>query len=250
MILYFSGTGNTRYAAETLGRLLAEPVIAMDVASASPRLAMEGNMVVWCFPTYSWGIPPVVVRYMRSVAFDGDNGAPHYMMTTCGDDMGQTDRQWQRIIAARGWDARSAFALVMPNTYVLMKGFNVDSPEVAQRKLGAAPERIAAIAEAIRSGAPSMLVPGRFAWIKSRIIYPWFCRHCMSAKPFGATAGCTGCGLCSRSCPMNNITMEKGLPHWGADCAMCLRCYHICPRRAVAYGTATEGKGQYRNPMK
>ena len=29
---------------------------------------------------------------------------------------------------------------------------------------------------------------------------------------------------------------------------MCLRCYHICPRRAVAYGKSTATKGQYLNP--
>lgn len=248
MILYFSGTGNTRYAARTLATLLEEPVVAMDVANAHPRLRLQGQRIVWCFPTYSWGMPPVVARFMQNVEFEDAEKAPHFMLTTCGDDMGLTDRQWQRLARRRGWDARTAFALIMPNTYVLMKGFNVDSPEVMRSKLEAAPARLQAIARAITDGGRSMLVRGRFAWIKSRIIYPWFCRHCMSAAPFHATAGCTGCTACSKNCPMNNITMADGTPHWGPDCAMCLRCYHICPRRAVAYGKATDGKGQYLAP--
>ena len=37
-------------------------------------------------------------------------------------------------------------------------------------------------------------------------------------------------------------------PHWGNRCAMCLRCYHSCPRNAVAYGKATAGKGRYMAP--
>ena len=60
---------------------------------------------------------------------------------------------------------------------------------------------------------------------------------------------CTGCGGCARSCPLGNIAMQPGgTPHWGNRCAMCLRCYHSCPRNAVAYGKATAGKGRYMAP--
>lgn len=70
----------------------------------------------------------------------------------------------------------------------------------------------------------------------------------MSPKPFRHTEKCTSCGLCSRSCPMENIAMKPGGPEWGKHCALCLRCYHICPTHAVAYGKATDGKGQYICP--
>lgn len=37
-------------------------------------------------------------------------------------------------------------SVIMPNTYVLMKGFDVDTPEVADAKLKAMPDRVAHIA--------------------------------------------------------------------------------------------------------
>lgn len=251
MILYFSGTGNTRAAAHRLAKLLGDKAVAIDAAADHPRASAEGaERVVWCFPTYSWGLPPAVVRYIRTVELEGAGKAVHHMVTTCGDDMGLADRQWRRLTASRGWEPGGAFAVIMPNTYVLMKGFNVDPPEVAASKLAQAPARLAEIARRIAGGGGDMLVRGRFAWIKSRIIYPWFCRFEMSPRPFHATAGCTGCGTCARSCPMHNITMADGEPNWADRCALCLRCYHICPRRAVAYGKATDGKGQYLAPGK
>ena len=35
-------------------------------------------------------------------------------------------------------------------------------------------------------------------------------------------------------------------PTWGPNCALCMRCYHLCPNHAINYGRETENKGQYR----
>ena len=37
-------------------------------------------------------------------------------------------------------------------------------------------------------------------------------------------------------------------PVWGDNCAMCLSCYHHCPKHAVEYGRQTMMKGQYLFP--
>ena len=138
----------------------------------------------------------------------------------------------------------------MPNTYVLMKGFDVDAPEVAQSKLDASDDAIGRIAAQILAETPGDITV-RLGWsrVKSGIIYPWFIRYAMSPRPFHSTEGCISCGLCARSCPMDNIVMNSGgRPEWHDSCALCLRCYHVCPRHAVAYGKATSGKGQYLEP--
>ncbi|MDE6135501.1 MAG: EFR1 family ferrodoxin, partial [Muribaculaceae bacterium] len=71
----------------------------------------------------------------------------------------------------------------------------------------------------------------------------------MSPRPFRSNEGCIGCGKCAQACPMQNIRMTDSRPGWSKTCAMCLRCYHICPRRAVAYGSSTDGKGQWQGSM-
>lgn len=260
MILYFSGTGNTRHVAHKLAELLGDTARALTSDElrhpAAASLDTSDSRIVWAFPVYSWGIPPVVEEYIRNVrAASAVAEATHHMVVTCGDDTGYTDRQWRRLMKLRGWKAGMAFSVQMPNTYVLMKGFDVDSPEVEAAKLAAAPDRLRRIASTITGGSDAIpederLVRGGWPWVKSAIIRPWFKRYAMSPRPFGTNGGCTSCGLCARSCPMANITMQSDArgekrPSWGPACALCLRCYHICPRRAVTYGRATDGKGQY-----
>lgn len=172
MIPYFSGTGNTRLAADRLARLTGDQAVPIDFDAASMPLQGRRDRIVWCFPTYSWGPPPVVADFISRVRLEA-GGIPHFMLTTCGDDMAYTDCRWKRLIAARGWQAAGAFAVAMPNTYVLMKGFDVDSPETAAAKLAAMPAAMERIADAIGSGDPDILIRGSWPWVKSYVIYPW-----------------------------------------------------------------------------
>lgn len=250
MILYFSGTGNSRYVAGELARLLDEesPVAIADV-SADDVVSASVDRLIWVFPVYSWGVPPVMAGFMRRVRLAAP--VPCWMVCTCGDDVGLTPLMWRGLVADMGGVPRGAFSVIMPNTYVTLPGFDVDSVQVAGDKLNRAPERIADIAAMIASdNAVVDVVRGRFSWIKSRVIYPWFIRHAMSPRRFASTDACTGCGRCMGQCPMHNIRLDAARrPMWGQECAFCLRCYHTCPAHAVAYGGATCGKGQYICPL-
>ena len=44
---------------------------------------------------------------------------------------------------------------------------------------------------------------------------------------------CTGCGLCARLCPMENIAVKNGKAVPGNRCTMCYRCINSCPARAI-----------------
>ena len=58
---------------------------------------------------------------------------------------------------------------------------------------------------------------------------------------------CTGCGLCERICPRENIKRPEGSPLWQHRCVECLGCLHICSAKAIDYGEITKGRKRYRH---
>lgn len=256
MVICFSGTGNSRAVATDIARRLDTTCVELTGSlltnpSAHQISAEVDNTIVWVFPVYSWGVPPVVVRFIRECRIENAERCLHHLVVTCGDDAGLTASQWRRLIGKRGWTSGSATSVIMPNTYVLMKGFDTDPTEVAEKKLKTMPAMVEKAVSRIAGGAAGdLIVKGRFPCFKSRVIYPWFKRYAMSPRPFHSLDNCISCGVCARSCPMDNIIMTAGRPAWNDRCALCLRCYHGCPVHAVAYGKATLKKGQYLYPGK
>ncbi len=244
MIICFSGTGNSRLVASRLNGLLGDAITTIDASTLLQRQTFAAERVIWVFPIYSWGVPPVVKAFIDHVELNDDS--LHYMVCTCGDDIGLAHKMWRNDIARRGWKSVATYSVQMPNNYVSLPGFDVDSPELAASKIEKARERVSHIGENIKNGIQTDdVVTGGFPWIKSRIINPWFMKFEMSPKPFHYTNACIGCGKCAKVCPMNNVAIKNSRPEWGRECAMCLACYHICPCHAVAYGNRTVKKGQY-----
>lgn len=270
MILWFSGTGNSRSVAERLSLELGQRMVELCPGVTSTPLSVPDDdvSVIWVFPIYSWGVPPYIRKIIREISFQmGGRTVPliHHLVVTCGDDCGLAPEMWRKEIASRGWTAGNTYSVIMPNNYVSLPGFDVDSKELESEKLAAAPARIKTIADELHSfanGDPvkDNVVRGSFAWFKTKVIYPWFVRHAMSPRSFRHTNACISCGKCAAVCPLRNIAMQpatspdssgrtRKYPSWGPDCAGCLACYHICPRHAVMYGKSTEKKGQYFNPF-
>lgn len=250
MILCFSGTGNSRYVGGLLAGALGEcNVVSIDSINAVvPDVGDE--RVIWVMPVHAWSVPAIVVNFITSLPFDTFNPkALHHLVLTCGDDIGQADRVWRALIKSHGWRAAGAYSIAMPNTYVCLPGFDVDTSDIEHEKIANAPIRVAVIADSIvRNGGEEVVdvVPGSMPGIKTRIIGSFFRKFLMSSRPFKYSEQCNGCGLCSRNCPLGNITLTGSRPVWGDECCLCLHCYHSCPRHAIDYGRATRSKGQYR----
>lgn len=252
MIYYFTGTGNSGYVARLLGDTLNEAVYFMN--GESPR-ELEGESLGFVFPVYSWGVPPNVAKYIEDITEGFINSVnigqiPVWVVMTCGDEVAKAPEMIEKILAKRGMKAESIWSVIMPNNYVLLPGFDVDSRELEIRKLNAAPARVMEIAEGIRDHKQCVdVIRGSVPSVKTKLVYPLFKRWGIFPKKWHSTLSCVGCGICVRSCPMKNIALNKDRrPIWGMDCCSCLACYHSCPRHAVEYGTATRNKGQYFLP--
>lgn len=251
MIFYFSGTGNSRWAAEVLAdRFSDKAVFIPEAMKHDDKYRLEdGEKLGFVFPVYAWGVPGFILDFIGKL--DISNVKYLYFVSTCGDDTGQMCRMFVKAVEARGWKCSCGFAVKMPESYVALPGFDVDTPEKEAKKLAEAEDRISYIADYIGRGGEGEFdcLPGPFPWLKTKVLGGFFNKFLMGTKPFHSADCCISCGKCAEVCPMDNIRLnDEKRPEWGDTCVSCYLCYHSCPVHAVRYGGFTDNKGQYLHP--
>ncbi|MBR4468229.1 MAG: EFR1 family ferrodoxin [Bacteroidales bacterium] len=255
MIFYFSGCGNSKHVAETIAAGLNDTLTFIPEAAREGRYEYElaeGERLGFVFPIYSWAPPRLVLDFVEKLNINvgpstGSGTLPYtYFACTCGDNCGLTEKVFRKAVEEKGWSLSACFSVQMPETYIGMAGFKLDTPENAQLKIERADDLLRKdITRLINREGFSEMVVGSLAWLKTYMVNPGFNRSATDDSKYHVTEACVHCGKCAEVCPLKNITMEDGHPKWNGHCTMCMGCYHHCPVNAIQYSKATEGKGQY-----
>ena len=247
MIFYFSGTGNSRFAAETLGKTLSETVLSVndlirDTAHATGGEYVSATPFVFVSPTYAWRLPRVMETFICANTFSGCQDA--YFVMTCGDSIGAAARYLQDLCRKKGLRFRGVQSIVMPENYIAM--FSVPEKKEAESIIEKAVPVLTRTAENIRANAdfPQQKI-GLLDRVYSGAVNTVFYKLFVSAKGFYATDACVGCGLCVKNCPFHNIKLQNGKPVWGADCTHCMACICHCPKEAIEYKKKSQGQPRY-----
>lgn len=235
MIFYFSGTGNSAWAARQLARLTGDK--ACDITSLTQRPEVAGEKQLgFVFPVYAWGVPELMAAFARGLE---RTDCFAFGVCTCGGDAGLAMKHFSKC-----YPLDSSYSLIMPNNYIVGSELE-DRAEVLQ-KISRARTELERMSREITTRVQIYRVhQGKLAWIKSGFVNFGFNKFARSAKPFSVTDQCNGCGLCAGRCPAHAISLREGRPVWKARCCQCMRCINECPRQAIQYGKDTNGRRRY-----
>lgn len=247
MVIYFSGTGNSRYAAELLARQLNDDILdaGRQIKAGERGVFRSDRPWVFVAPTYSWRLPHVFEDYIRKAEFSGSRDA--YFVLTCGDDIGNAGKYAAQLCEAKGLRYRGILEVVMPENYIAM--FNAPEAEESAQIVEQAKPVLLKGAELIQKGMsfPEHKI-GAMDRLKSGIVNDVFYQLFVKADAFFTTDACIGCGKCVEACPMNNISLADGRPVWWKSCTHCMACICGCPTEAIEYGKKSNGKPRYQCP--
>lgn len=243
MIYYFSGTGNSRMVAEHLAELTND-----TASSITSPLESDSDSIGLVFPVYAWGMPDILENFVKDVLPGLKKNCSYlYTVMTHGDDMGYADRILDKLLQQHcGKNLDAAFSVRMPNTYVCLPGFDIDSDELARKKVEETVAVLPDIARSICNKEKRVKVTrGGTPWLKSYVLRFLFVKFLVTDKYFRCDkTQCIQCRKCISTCPLHNISLEDDAIHWHGNCTGCLGCYHVCPKHAIHFGKMTKNKGQ------
>lgn len=284
MIFYFSGTGNTKWAASKLAAATREDLISIasymraDDSShnlAEPFILKENERLGFVFPVHGWRVPKLVREFISKMKIlrepsdaTGGNKAKAddclknrpfaYCVCTAGDSIGLTIENLNKVISqnpslqALGiTEVSSSYSLIMPESYIGLPFMDVDPKEREIRKKENAAQELAVVCEEIfdRKEGISRLVKGSIPWFFTKVVGGFFENVLITDKRFHVEKDrCVKCGICANVCPVGDIKGGHGeYPVWlhHKDCLTCFTCYHHCPHHAIEFGNQTQKKGQY-----
>ena len=115
MVIYFTGTGNSLYAARMIASRLEDRIIdsaqfirekrSMELESESP----------WVFvaPVYAWRLPAVFLDLISRSSFSGCRKA--YFLATCGGDAGDAGAGLEQLCEEKQLEYMGLLSVTMPN---------------------------------------------------------------------------------------------------------------------------------------
>ena len=253
MIFYFSGTGNTKWAASKLAAATREDLISIapymreDDSShnlAEPFILKENERLGFVFPVHGWRVPKLVREFIckmkilrepiqrepsdataenKAKADDNLKNRPFaYCVCTAGDSIGLTIENLNEVISqnpslqALGiTEVSSSYSLIMPESYIGLPFMDVDPKEREIRKKENAAQELAVVCEEIfdRKEGISRLVKGPIPWFFTKVVGGFFENVLITDKRF-------------------HVEKDR--------CVKCGICVNVCP-----VGDLKGGHGEY-----
>ena len=224
MIFYFSGTGNTKWAASKLAAATREDLISIapymraDDSShnlAEPFILKENERLGFVFPVHGWRVPKLVREFIckmkiqrepiqretsdattenKTKAEDSLKNRPFaYCVCTAGDSIGLTIENLNEVISqnpslqALGiTEVSSSYSLIMPESYIGLPFMDVDPKEREIRKKENAAQELAIVCEEIfdRKEGISRLIKGPIPWFFTKVVGGFFEKVLITDKRF------------------------------------------------------------------
>lgn len=233
--VYFSGTGNTKHCVTKLvnGMNKCAPIYALE-SDQTLQAISESETIFFGYPVYYSNLPKIVKEFIvcNKSAFQGKK---IFIVATMGLFSGDGAGCSARLFKKFGATILGGLHIKMPDCIGDVKMLK-KSAEQNRAIIAEADKKLSDSINKIKNEnypKEGLNVFYHMAGLLGQRLYfqgktkHWFKKIKVDTKK------CIGCGLCTKLCPMNNISLSDKKIVFNGKCTMCYRCFSHCPARAL-----------------
>lgn len=237
--IYFSGTGNSKYALEVFLRKYDGTAQAYSQAYSIEDTDITAYIksneeIVFSYPVQYSNIPKMVKDFVDRNHHVWQ-GKRIFVIATMGLFSGDGAGILARRLRKYGAKITGGLHLKMPDSISDVKALkrpiekNAELVKAAEQKIGNA-------VRAMKSGKPpqeGINFLYHLAGLFGQRLYFYNKTRQYTDKVKINSAKCVGCGKCASLCPMKNLSVLDNCAKAADRCTMCYRCINICPEQAI-----------------
>ncbi len=242
MLFYFTATGNSLYAAKQLD----DELISIPQELNKTNRHYKADKIGIVCPLYEFEVPGVVKKFIEESEFDTDY---FYLIITYGKHHGSVAARTQEFLKQLGKEADYINTLIMVDNALIVFDMEKQKRTESEKRIDEHLKQIKADIDSKKhyiQEATEEETAFRDGYVKSieengpAYTFPLY----------KVEETCSGCGTCTKVCPMGCITIEDGKVTYDyTNCVNCMACIQACPSKAIQFATIQEPNPneRYRN---
>lgn len=238
LVVYFSGTGNTKAIAEGYKKALSSKGHSVTLMSIEEsHMLDEHELLMVGGPIYAGNMPDELINWVRKYVKPVNDKKAIAFSTSAGLLNANGVKSIGKKLNHKGYTLIELVTFEMPRNFYIDR-YEPTPEEVQKQQFENATLKIIeslSHIDRIRSlnVDESVVMIDIFADL-FRVMAKFM------GKSFQIHENCIGCGLCEKNCPKHNIKSKE--KKYMNRCIMCTRCIHNCPVNAISY------KGKHIEP--
>jgi len=225
-IFYFTGTGNSLFAAKKIAKSTGAKLISIPQAIHEKKTYTDDS-IGFVYPQYANGLPKMVRRFIENNMFNAEyffavNLWAFVHINAIGEIAGLVPLDYGAYLKT-------------PMNFILL----LNSPKHPLTKMRKAEKHLEGIINDISSRKQKRIRPKKSVGNATKYF---------GESRFKLTQSCAKCGTCASVCPARNINLGDTV-EFMHQCEACYACINLCPAHAIYVSKATLKRRQYRNPL-
>ena len=240
LLLYFTGTYNTRYLTGRLKERLDSVGWEVTVHEIDPlddsRLDLSAYDIIGLgYPIHGYCAPWAFLRYIRRQKFP--RGIRVFIYKNSGETEKANDASSKYVLRKLRWDGA-----VTRNEYHFLMPYNIHfrfDEKLVKEMLVMDGKLLDILVYELQHDIPNMKRYGIWPRLVSSVVSrPQYIGGDVNSFFYRVDMDkCKGCDLCIKRCPTQNIYRDgEGVIRFRHHCLMCMRCSFHCPADAIHIG--------------